>query len=44
MIKGTGLFAETWNGTKWHLLKVPGPRSPASYELTWLCQVELAPG
>ncbi len=26
---GTGPFAETWNGTSWHLLKVPGPRSLA---------------
>jgi hypothetical protein len=29
VIKGTGAFAETWNGTSWHLLKVPGPRSLA---------------
>jgi hypothetical protein len=26
---GTGAFAEVWNGTTWHLLKVPGPRSLA---------------
>ena len=26
---GTGPFAETWNGTSWHLLKVPGPRTLA---------------
>ncbi len=27
---GTGPFAETWNGTSWHLLKVPAPPSPGS--------------
>jgi hypothetical protein len=26
-IKGTGAFAEVWNGISWHLLKVPGPGS-----------------
>ena len=24
---GTGALAEAWNGTSWHLLKVPAPRS-----------------
>jgi hypothetical protein len=27
LIKGTGAFAEVWNGISWHLLKVPGPGS-----------------
>jgi hypothetical protein len=27
--RGTGPFAEAWNGISWHLLKVPGPRSLA---------------
>jgi hypothetical protein len=26
-VKGTGAFAEVWNGISWHLLKVPAPRS-----------------
>lgn len=30
-------FAEAWNGTSWHLLKVPGPRSLAdSLGLAWV--------
>ncbi len=27
LIKGTGAFAEVWNGISWHLLKVAAPRS-----------------
>ena len=33
-VKGTGAFAEAWNGTRWHLLKVPHPRPPAYDGLT----------
>jgi hypothetical protein len=31
--KGSGPYAEAWNGTRWQLLPVPGPRSLASYGL-----------
>ena len=31
--KGSGPYAEAWNGTSWRLLKVPGPRSLAYYGL-----------
>ena len=33
MTKGSGPYAEAWNGTTWRLLKVPGPPSLAYYGL-----------